>query len=428
MLPIGPTGMGDSPYNALSAFAGNPFLISLDDMVADGHLSKAQLPKPSPTERVNYEQAKIQKNECLRKAYENFSSKRAFADFCSSGKSWLEPFARFIALKEHNKQCAWMDWKGKSPSGASFENEVRFHTFVQFVFFEQWKRLRSHCVKRGVKLIGDIPIYVAQDSADVWAHPELFYLRRDGRASFVAGTPPDYFSKTGQWWGNPLYRWPAHKKTRYRWWSARLHHMLGLFDMVRLDHFIGFERFWKIDARDRSAKNGTWSKGPGEHFFKTVLKKKEYAKFIAEDLGATGPDIEKLRRRFGFPGMKVLHFSFDKGFPSFERNSAVYTGTHDNDTTRGWFEKLSADEQQKILSLIGATRKDVHWGLIGTGLAAKSVLAVFPVQDVLGLGSEARMNTPGQQWGNWNWRLKRGEFARAELPKLKKLTATYDRI
>jgi 4-alpha-glucanotransferase len=431
MLPIGPTGMGDSPYNAFSAFAGNPLLISPDDLASDGYITKKELAalRPVHETRVDFGKAKWQKNEYLRMAYRRFRPSSAFKTFCAAEKYWLDPYALFIALKYRNEERSWVDWRSADTNDAAVKEEAAFQKFTQFLFFEQWGRLRAHCKKRGVGLIGDVPIYVAHDSADVWAHPELFYLRKDGRPSFVAGTPPDYFSKTGQWWGNPLYRWDVHRKKGYAWWDARLHHMLMLFDMIRLDHFIGFRRYWKIDARDKTAASGKWAKGPGEHFFETVLEENEHVKFIAEDLGATGPDVEKLRDHFEFPGMRVLHFSFEKnGLPAFKVNSVVYSGTHDNDTTRGWFEKLSAKDQKNVLKAVRGSKADIHWDLIRAGLAANSVLAVFPVQDVLGLGSEGRMNTPGMPQGNWSWRFEKGRLSGTALQELKKLTDQYGRI
>jgi 4-alpha-glucanotransferase len=430
MLPIGPTGMGDSPYNALSAFAGNPLLISPEDMVSDGHLTKEELASISfsNSRRADFSCAKQLKNDCLRMAFRRFEPSAAFQSFCEKQKSWLEPYVYFIALKNSNDERAWVDWRNTNQNDPAIREEALFHKFTQFIFFEQWARLHAHCKEKGVGLIGDLPIYVAHDSADVWAHRELFYLKKDGRPSFVAGTPPDYFSKTGQWWGNPLYQWNVHKQTRYAWWSERLHHMLTLFDAVRLDHFIGFRRYWRIDARHTTAEKGKWVRGPGAHFFKTVLSKPEQAKFIAEDLGATGPDVDKLRDQFGFPGMRVLHFSFEKnGLPAFKENSVVYSGTHDNDTTQGWFESLPAAQQRHVMRVMDGSKKTIHWDLVRTGLACDASLVVFPVQDILGLGSIARMNTPGVQDGNWSWRLKPGELKGAHLHKLKKLTGDYER-
>jgi 4-alpha-glucanotransferase len=430
MLPIGPTGMGNSPYNALSAFAGNPLLISPDDLVGDGHLTKEELAAVPHTGdlRVDFAKAKRQKNECLRMAFRRFEPTAAFRSFYEKQKAWLEPYSFFIALKSRNEERSWVEWRDLDRNNTAVREEALFHQFTQFIFFEQWHRLRVHAGHAGVGLIGDVPIYVAHDSADVWAHQELFYLKKDGRPSFVAGTPPDYFSKTGQWWGNPLYRWNVHKKTHYHWWRARLQHMLALFDAVRLDHFIGFQRYWRIDAREATAKNGKWVKGPGEHFFKAVVNKNEHSKFIAEDLGATGPDVEKLRDRFNFPGMKVLHFLFgENGLPLLGKNFAMYTGTHDNDTTQGWFGKLSAHERQHVLHLVNGKKETIHWDLIRTGLASEADVAIFPVQDVLGLGSHARMNTPGVPTGNWSWRLKPAELKTTQLHKLKKLVSTYER-
>jgi 4-alpha-glucanotransferase len=430
MLPIGPTGMGNSPYNALSAFAGNPLLISPDDLVADGYITQKHrrqraIPSRGP---VDFALAGWQKMEYLRAAYAHFSSTPSFESFCAHEKEWLDPYAVFTVLKYRNDERSWVEWKNESLRGTTVKDEARFYKFIQYIFWQQWTRLREHCKSRGIGLIGDIPIYVAHDSADVWAHRELFHLRRDGQPSYVAGTPPDYFSKSGQWWGNPLYRWDIHKKTGYAWWKARLAHALHFFDMVRLDHFIGFRRYWKIDVTQNNAAGGCWETGPGEHFFRSVIKKGDWSRFIAEDLGATGPDVEALRDRFHFPGMKVLHFLFGKKrLSSFPANCVVYSGTHDNDTTQGWFEKLASKEQKSVLSAIKGKRKTIHWDLIRAGLKSKAVLSVFPVQDVLGLGSEARMNTPGIQSDNWGWRLSTKQFSKSLQVKLGVLTRKYGR-
>lgn len=429
MLPIGPVGMGDSPYNALSAFAGNPILISFGEMVADGYLSPKDLPTfKEATSRVDFNEARRQKNACLRKAFNRFRPNSLFLQFCEREKEWLLPYARFIALKMRNYECSWIEWKNFSENDAFFENDVRFHQFVQFIFFEQWQRLRDHCARKGIGLIGDVPIYVAHDSADVWANPQLFYLDKKGRSTFVAGTPPDYFSQTGQLWGNPLYKWEIHQKTRYAWWSARLHHMLRLFDALRIDHFIAFSRYWKINARHSSAKNGRWVKGPGEHFFETVLTRDERRKVIAEDLGATGPDVETLRRSLGFPGMRVLQFSFEPvSLDSIGEDQVVYTGTHDNDTSKGWFENIPPALQKVVLRAVCGKKSTIHWDLIRTAQKSPGILAISPVQDVLGLGSDDRMNRPGSPSGNWNWRLNEGALKRTYLMKLRKMAKQYGR-
>jgi 4-alpha-glucanotransferase len=340
----------------------------------------------------------------------------------------LRPFALFVALKMRNHECSWPHWSERKADDPIFENEVRFHQFVQFLFFEQWDRLHAYCTRKGVGLIGDLPIYVAHDSADVWSNPGLFYLDKDGRSSFVAGTPPDYFSKTGQLWGNPLYRWDVHKRTGYKWWRARLQHMLRLFDALRIDHFIGFRRYWKIDARHAEAKSGQWVDGPGADFFEKTLSKTERARIIAEDLGATGPDVEDLRDEFGFPGMRVLQFSFEPNSLSTIRgHCVVYTGTHDNDTTRGWFEKLPDKVKKTVLRDINGKSATISTDLMRTALELPTTLAIFPVQDVLGLGSQARMNRPGTAYGNWSWRLEEGQFAGSVLTELRQLTQKHGR-
>jgi 4-alpha-glucanotransferase len=428
MLPLGPTGMGNSPYNAHSAFAGSPLLISLDDLVRDHFLTPEDI-AAAPTfsgDRVHFDEARRFKTECFRVAYHRAQNDPAFETFCRRQKSWLETYALYSALKERNHGRAWVEWT-ETQVDDDVQREARFHKFVQFLFFRQWDALKVYAHKKGVSLFGDVPIYVAHDSADVWANRKLFYLRPDGRPSDVAGTPPDYFSKTGQWWGNPLYRWSVHRKMRYAWWRARLTHQLKLFDLIRLDHFIGFQRFWKINARHKNAAGGRWVKGPGRHFFERALSPHERARIIAEDLGVLGPDVEELRDRFHFPGMKVLQFSFgDERLPDFPERSVIYTGTHDNDTTVGWFRKCNPHDRHKILHLLNGKPATIHWDMIRAAMASNSFLAVVPAQDVLGLSSKARMNTPGVGEGNWSWRLSE-EMKPRTLKRLRAITHEYGR-
>lgn len=432
ILPLGPTGFGDSPYQSFSAFAGNPYLIDPVELLNRGWLA-AEEPPNLPQERVDYGFLYRWKWDLLRRAFQGFlgradpSEKRAFLRFREAEHPWLWDYARFMALKDRFGGRPWNEWprefrlrQSKALATLEEDEKVLFHAWTQWVFFRQWQELRNYAHARGIKIIGDIPIFVAYDSADVWAHPELFELDEEGRPTVVAGVPPDYFSPTGQRWGNPLYRWPAHESEGFRWWIARVRQALRLCDLLRIDHFRGFAAYWEIPAEEPTAVRGRWVPAPGEKLFRQMLAELGELPILAEDLGVITPDVEALRDKFGFPGMRVLQFAFDgkpdnphlpENFPAHGR-VVVYTGTHDNDTARGWFRTLGEEEKGRVLSYLAkagirvASEAEIPWALISLAFLSRANLAVIPMPDILGLGSEARMNYPSRPEGNWTWRLK----------------------
>ena len=439
ILPLGPTSYGDSPYQSPSTFAGNALWISFDLLIKDKLLTKAQLKGfPSfPADKVDFGPVIIARTKILEKVCARFVQKAsaetmaAFEAFCAHNALWLEDYALFSALKDAHGEMPWTQWEPElaSRDGAALEaarakhgDEIRNVKIVQFLFEQQWKRLRAYCTERRIKFVGDIPIFVAHDSADVWANPGLFFLRPDGHPSVVAGVPPDYFSATGQLWGNPLYNWSAHKAQNYDWWMARLRRTFELVDIVRIDHFRGFEAYWEIPGGEATAMNGKWIKGPDRHIFDVLRSRMGELPIIAEDLGVITPPVEALRDHCGFPGMRILQFAFgndDRAAEfrpeSYPPHCCVYTGTHDNDTTVGWFhsqagagstrtqEEIDA-ERKMILDYLRTDGREIHWDLINLGSRSNADTFVVPLQDLLGLGSEARMNTPGVAGGNWQWR------------------------
>lgn len=459
ILPLGPTTGGSyhSPYDALSAFAGNPLFVSPELLVQDGLLPTAALNGMSalPEGTVNYPEAGARKLALFHLASERFTSAAsaaqqvAFADFCKQHGWWLDDYARFMVLREALHEQVWFAWKPnlvrRDPAtmarwDTTLAQELLFHKHLQFFFFTQWMRLKAYANQRGVKLVGDIPIYVGLDSAEVWSKPDLFVLDRQTYAPrFVAGVPPDYFSETGQRWGNPLYRWWDENKRPveevYAWWSQRFRAIFTLVDIVRIDHFRGFEAYWSVPAEEETAINGQWMSGPGAELFIRVQAEIDKLPVIAEDLGIITPEVDALRLQFGFPGMKVLQFAFgdDARNPYLPHNytdprCVVYTGTHDNDTLQGWFRMLSAQDQSAVLRYLGRTEAtEVHWDLIRLALSSIASLAIIPLQDILGLGSEARMNTPAQRQGNWAWRFLPGALNMETGARLAKMTSIYGR-
>lgn len=450
MFPLGPPGLSNSPYQVLSAFAGNPLFISLDKLVNNGFLSREDLVIPRGFDHgdVRYEAVWKFKKRLFRKAFARFETeqgkiKQEFFHFCSKQKSWLDDYALFCALKEKHRGASWTEWepdcRQRKPSALAqvrveLNIKIRYHQFLQFQFYSQWRELKNACAKRGVDLIGDIPIFVAHDSADVWANPDLFWLDKSGRSLYVAGVPPDYFSRTGQRWGNPLYRWDVLRRQGYAWWIRRFQAVFQLFDATRLDHFIGFHNYWRIPAQDKTAVNGKWVAGPGAHFFEAISKKLGHLPLIAEDLGAITDPVRALRDRFNIPGMAVLQFAFSgdmKKNPflphNFQKRLVVYTGTHDNDTTCGWYRSLKASERATVTRYLNSRGKAIHWDMIRLALASTADTAITPVQDLLGLGSRARMNRPGTPSGNWGWRLRKGALTSYLARRLAQMTQTYGR-
>ncbi len=439
ILPLGPTSYGDSPYQSPSTFAGNPLWISFDLLIKDKLLTKSQLKQfpVFPAGKVDFGPVILARMAVLNKVCAKFSEKASpamqedFAAFCIRNAGWLDDYALFSALKDAHGGVPWTQWGSELASREplalqaareQYREAIRNVQIIQYLFEHQWKRLRAYCAERRIKFVGDIPIFVAHDSADVWANPGLFFLRPDGQPSVVAGVPPDYFSATGQLWGNPLYNWEAHKAQNYAWWMARLRRILELVDIVRIDHFRGFEAFWEIPGGETTAIRGKWVKGPDQDLFDALRAQMGELPIIAEDLGVITPPVEALRDRNDFPGMRILQFAFgndDRAAEfrpeSYPAHCCVYTGTHDNDTTVGWFRSEAgagstrtaeeiASERKMILDYLRTDGKEIHWDLIQLGARSNANTFVVPLQDLLGLGSEARMNTPGVAGGNWQWR------------------------
>jgi 4-alpha-glucanotransferase len=449
VLPLGPTGYGDSPYQCFSAFAGNPYLISPDLLVWDGLLQPADLGEVRfPDAHVEYGPVIAFKRRLLDRAWNHFQTgagpalRPLFEAFCEQQATWLEDFALFLALKDAHGGGSWLDWPAelvhREPAALArarqeLANDIGRHQFSQFLFFHQWGGLKRYANRRGIRLIGDLPIFVAADSADVWANPELFLLDEQRRPAVVAGVPPDYFSATGQLWGNPLYDWPALKRTGYAWWVARLRATLGQVDLVRLDHFRGFEAYWEIPPNRPTAEVGRWVPGPGADLFVTLREALGGLPLLAEDLGVITPEVEALREQFRLPGMRVLQFAFggaaeDRFLPhNYDHHTVVYTGTHDNDTTRGWSESLTETEARFLCRYAPGVDAEISWGLIRLAWASVADYALAPLQDVLSLGTAARMNLPGRPAGNWRWRFTEGMLTDAVLARLADLTEVYAR-
>lgn len=466
MLPVAPPGYGDSPYSAESAFAGSPLLVDLAALSKGGLLAQSDLAggEALPEGKVDYAATAQYRDARLRAAAEAFALRIAakgtgeggrFERFCRANRRWLEDYALYRALKRARGGAPWTAWepalrdrKPKALQAArdSLRAEIAQHRFEQYAFAEQWRALREYCAARGIGLLGDLPIFVAHDSADVWEHKELFRLDARGEPEAVAGVPPDYFSATGQRWGNPLYRWDVLRSTDYAWWIDRLRVTLARFDAARIDHFIGFTRYWQIPADCPTAVDGRWVKGPGAHFFRAVRKALGDLPLVAEDLGAVTDEVKALRDRFSLPGMRVLQFAFgdDPSAPDFlphnyPRNTVVYTGTHDNDTTVGWFNDPGGEgrprspaeaerERQTAMDYLASDGREVHWDMIRTALLSVADTAIAPLQDLLGLGSEARMNVPGTTGGdNFRWRFRDADLSPEIAARMARLTRIYGR-
>jgi 4-alpha-glucanotransferase len=463
MLPVGPTGFGNVPYQCSSVFAGNPLLIGLEPLVEDGLLEIDDLRdiRIFPESSVDFAAASGYKIPLIEKACREFdrlatgSQKSEFEQFCMTNSVWLDDFAVFMALKEAHNLAAWNTWEEPvrlhQPDSLNIVRSrlavrIRYHKYQQYFFDKQWHTLKKYCNSNGISLIGDIPIFTALDSADVWAHPGMFYLDDRGMPTVVAGVPPDYFSKTGQLWGNPLYRWDVMKEDGYRWWLDRIRYNIRLFDLVRIDHFRGFARYWEIPRIDKTAERGCWQPGPGAGLFEKLEQGIGKLPVIAEDLGVITPDVEALRDRFGFPGMRVLLFAFSGDakknlhLPYLHRtNCVVYTGTHDNTTVKGWFhgEDTGAttqtdaerqDETRRALAYLGTDGSRINWDFIRLAMTSVADTAIIPLQDILGLGNEARMNTPGTTHGNWQWRFPVNMLTDEIKERLKNITEISGRL
>jgi 4-alpha-glucanotransferase len=465
VLPLGPTGYGDSPYQCFSAFAGNPLLVSPERLIEDGLLEPSEAPDRSQGHSpvVDFSTVIAQRRALWPRVLDRLdasSSRTGLRErldgFCRAEASWLNDFALFMAVKDAHGQAPWTAWGAdiahRDPAAvakwsAQCAREIRLHTLTQFLFFEQWQSVREACHARSIEIMGDLPIFVAHDSADVWARRELFRLDGKGQPTVLTGVPPDYFSATGQLWGNPHYQWDVLERSGYRWWIDRIRALLSQVDRIRIDHFRGFEGAWEVPAGTTIATRGEWRKGPGAALFEVIRSALglERLPFVAENLGVITPDVEALRDRFGLPGMAILQFAFgtDPQAPTFKphnyhRNLVVYTGTHDNDTTVGWWtgdvghSTRSAgeieDEREHVRRYLGLDGQEIHWEFIRAVMASVADTAIVPVQDLLGLGSEARFNRPGTASGNWRWRLRPGELAPEIMRRLAVMAETYDRV
>jgi 4-alpha-glucanotransferase len=462
VLPLGPTGYGDSPYACFSAFAGNTLLISPERLAEDGLLTQdevASAPAFEDEERIDFQAANELKSRLLEKAFARFRQTTGtalrveFESFCQHHTSWLDDYALFRALKDAHGGVAWNEWESelvRRDTGAlararqELREPIEAQKFYQFLFFRQWLALKAYANERGIKLIGDIPIFVAHDSADVWTNPEEFKLDERGVPLVVAGVPPDYFSSTGQLWGNPLYNWERMRANGFRWWIARVAATLKTVDILRIDHFRGFVACWEIPGGDRTAERGRWVEAPGRELFTAIGQALGKLPIIAEDLGVITPDVEALRDDFGFPGMRILQFAFG-GDPrnhdlphNYHHNVVVYTGTHDNDTTVGWFESEAgtgstrdaaqiAREREFCLKYLQTAGREIHWDFIRAVLASVADISLIPLQDLLGLGTKARMNLPNSTTGNWAWRYKADALTPETSNRVKELTELYGR-
>ena len=461
VLPLGPTGYGDSPYQCFSAFAGNTLLINPQRLVRDGLLSAEDLANAPafPEEKVDFGPVIEFKSALLRKAFENFKRtnnamlRDEFGAFCHQVAPWLDDYTLFRAIKDARGGVAWHTWepalvrrdpKALEAAREELRDAVDAQKFYQYLFFKQWLALKSYCRERHIQIIGDIPIFVAHDSSDVWTHPYLFKLHETGVPRVVAGVPPDYFSATGQLWGNPLYDWERMSLDNYQWWVERVRATLHMVDILRIDHFRGFAASWEIPGGEQTAINGRWVNAPGRELFSAIKHALGELPIIAEDLGLITPDVVALRDDFGFPGMRILQFAFSDDSTNIHmphnyiRNLVVYTGTHDNDTTAGWFnsepgagstrnEAQIARERQLCMRYLKTGGEEIHWDFIRSLLASVANLAIIPLQDVLGLGNEARMNLPASTSGNWRWRYRADALTDEISSRLKELTELYGR-
>lgn len=454
ILPLGPTGYGDSPYQSFSTFAGNPYFIDLNVLIEEGYLTKEECKAADfgeNEEAVNYEKLFYARTMILRLAYGRIKEcggleEEEYRTFKEQEADWLFDYAFFMAMKNRFDGRSWDTWteeiRLRTPEAIAYyteelKSEIEFHQYMQYLFYTQWLELKSYANENGIKIIGDIPIYVAFDSADTWADPALFQLNEKMEPTAVAGCPPDGFSAVGQLWGNPLYRWEYHKQTNYEWWIRRVKHCFRLYDIVRIDHFRGFDEYYSIPYGDKTAENGHWEKGPGMSLFRALRGNLGDIPIIAEDLGFLTDGVRKLLAESGYPGMKVLQFAFDSRETSnylphcYGTNCVVYTGTHDNDTIRGWYQSIGEEDKEQALTYLNnrATKEtEIHWDYICLAMRSVADTCIIPVQDFLGLGTEARLNTPSTLGGNWMWRMKKDAFCDALLKKIYRLTSVTERL
>jgi 4-alpha-glucanotransferase len=450
VLPLGEVGHGNSPYTNSSAFAGNPLLIDLEELAKQGWLEADEL-KPDPdfnANRADFDLVRPFRLKRLQLASQRFFSRpdrarhSAYDKFCKSERHWLDDFALFKAIEHHQELRAWNEWpeeyvmrksKALSQAQRQFADEVDFQKFCQWSFYRQWFLLKKYANKRGIRIIGDVPIFVSYQSADVWEHQELFELDAGGHPIEVAGVPPDYFSETGQLWGNPLYRWEVHEQSNYAWWIERLDHALRFSDLVRIDHFRGFASYWATPAGAPDARGGKWVPGPGEKLFEAFRKAFGVIPVIAEDLGLITPDVIQLRDQFELPGMRILQFAFGDNESNYylphhyTTNTVAYTGTHDNDTSIGWWNSASEHVKHFAKYYLGTDGEEINWVMINALTESAANTVIFPMQDVLGLNSEHRMNIPGTSWGNWEWRFTWDQLQGWQTERLHSLTTLNKR-
>lgn len=453
ILPLGPTSYGDSPYQSFSTFAGNPYFISLEELIEEGVLTQKECDSAdfgSTPELADYAKLYEARFPLLRKAYErsNISQNKEFQDFLAENHWWLEDYALFMAVKSRFDGNAWNEWADdirlRWQNALDYYRrelyyEIEFHEYLQFLFIKQWKKLKSYANSKGIRIVGDIPIYVAMDSADTWAHPELFELDQDNVPTAVAGCPPDGFSATGQLWGNPLYRWDYHRQTGYQWWLSRLSYCYKLYDVVRIDHFRGFDQYYSIPAGAETAIDGHWEQGPGIGFFHTVKQALGEKEIIAEDLGYVTDSVRQLVKDSGFPGMKVLEFAFDSrdsGCASdylphnYTENCVAYTGTHDNETITGWFSSITPEERKLARAYLCdkyTPENQLHMCFISLIMRSQARLCIVPIQDYMGLDNKCRINTPSTVGENWKWRLLPGQMSEKLLKTIGEVTLRYGR-
>ncbi len=453
VLPLTPTGYGNSPYSSYSAFAGQPLLISPDHLHELGLLTEWELetcPAVENEERVDFDAVTEWKNLILRQAYARFVEQadaelmKEFKQFIKKHTAWLTDYALYMACKDEQDGKEWFEWeekyrkvdrKAKSSLKKELADGMNYHCFVQFIFYKEWAELKKYANEKGIKIIGDMPLFVSLDSADVWANPKLFQLNSEGQQTVVAGVPPDYFSAVGQRWGNPLYNWKEHKKSDFKWWVARVSHQLEIADYVRIDHFRGLEAYWEIPAEEETALNGKWVKAPGKELLETIEKELgEGLPIIAEDLGIITPEVEELRDMFNLPGMKVLQFAFEEEGESthlphqFKTDNCVcYSGTHDNNTTQGWYASATEEARDKVRVYMNTNGYSIHRDFIRTCFGSIAMFAIVPMQDALGLGEAGRMNVPGVANDNWNWRYKNDALSEGLANDLAMLTRIYGR-
>ncbi len=450
ILPLGPTGYGDSPYQSFSTFAGNPYYIDLEALIEEGLLTAKECGEADygdREDRVDYEKIYRTRFAILRKAFErsNIARNQDFSEFCADNAFWLEDYALYMAVKNSFGGKSWSEWDDDIRTREEdalkyyrqkYAKEIQFYQFQQYEFAKQWKALKEYANKSGIEIIGDIPIYVAFDSADTWANPELFQLDADCVPIAVAGCPPDAFAVTGQLWGNPLYDWDYHAQTDYEWWMKRIEYCFTLYDVVRIDHFRGFDEYYSIPYGDLTAEFGHWEKGPGYDIFRTMKERLGERRVIAEDLGFLTDSVVELVQKTGYPGMKIVQFAFDSRSGDsdylphhYTKNSVVYTGTHDNDTTLGWYDTLSRRDRLFANAYLDIhSRKKVPWSFIRAAFASVSDTCIIPMQDYLELGGEARFNFPSTLGGNWEWRMRDGEFTDALAKRIYRMTKLYARL